>query len=92
MPIKWQILILLDNDRMNSLGPECDELKKTYDSCFNVWFTEKFLKVPKIYFFFIRKKRKIYNLNQWRVIRWIQVQKINKIDGKSWCFVAAFTI
>lgn len=29
---------------MNSIGPECDELKKTYDSCFNVWFTEKFLK------------------------------------------------
>ena len=32
---------------MNSIGPECDELKKTYDSCFNVWFTEKFLKVNK---------------------------------------------
>ncbi len=35
---------------MNSLGPECDELKKTYDSCFNVWFTEKFLKVPWLFY------------------------------------------
>lgn len=30
--------------RMNSLDPECNELKQKYDSCFNLWFTEKFLK------------------------------------------------
>jgi len=29
---------------MNSIGPECCELKAKYDSCFNVWFSEKFLK------------------------------------------------
>jgi len=29
---------------MNSLDPECNELKQKYDSCFNLWFTEKFLK------------------------------------------------
>ena len=29
---------------MNSIGPECSELKAKYDSCFNVWFSEKFLK------------------------------------------------
>jgi len=29
---------------MNSLDPECNELKTKYDSCFNLWFTEKFLK------------------------------------------------
>jgi len=29
---------------MNSLDPECNDLKTKYDSCFNLWFTEKFLK------------------------------------------------
>ena len=29
---------------MNSLGPECNELKQKYDACFNLWFSEKFLK------------------------------------------------
>jgi len=29
---------------MNSLGRECNELKGKYDACFNVWFSEKFLK------------------------------------------------
>ncbi|XP_055373063.1 TP53-regulated inhibitor of apoptosis 1-like [Condylostylus longicornis] len=29
---------------MNSIGDNCTELKKQYDACFNVWFTEKFLK------------------------------------------------
>jgi len=27
-----------------SFAPECTELKKTYDSCFNEWYSEKFLK------------------------------------------------
>jgi len=29
---------------MNSLGRECNELKGKYDDCFNVWFSQKFLK------------------------------------------------
>ena len=29
---------------MNSVGPECNDLKKEYDSCFNVWYSESFLK------------------------------------------------
>nr|XP_053655700.1 TP53-regulated inhibitor of apoptosis 1-like [Cherax quadricarinatus] len=29
---------------MNSVGEECIDLKQTYDSCFNKWFAEKFLK------------------------------------------------
>ena len=29
---------------MNSLGRECNELKGKYDECFNVWFSQKFLK------------------------------------------------
>lgn len=29
---------------MNSIGSSCNELKKQYDTCFNVWFAEKFLK------------------------------------------------
>ena len=29
---------------MNSLSPECQELKAQYDTCFNKWFREKFLK------------------------------------------------
>ncbi|KAK7487900.1 hypothetical protein BaRGS_00020801 [Batillaria attramentaria] len=29
---------------MNSVGEECQELKKAYDECFNKWFSERFLK------------------------------------------------
>ena len=29
---------------MNSIGKECNELKIKYDECFQVWFSEKFLK------------------------------------------------
>ena len=29
---------------MNSIGEECNELKQSYDACFNVWFAEKFLR------------------------------------------------
>lgn len=29
---------------MNSVGPDCGELKKVYDDCFNRWFAEQFLK------------------------------------------------
>lgn len=29
---------------MNSIGDDCNELKKQYDACFNNWFSDKFLK------------------------------------------------
>lgn len=29
---------------MNSIGPDCAEFKKVYDSCFQNWFTNHFLK------------------------------------------------
>lgn len=29
---------------MNSIGEECQDLKKNYDACFNAWFAEKFLR------------------------------------------------
>lgn len=28
---------------MDSVGPDCRELKQQYDECFNTWFTEQFL-------------------------------------------------
>jgi hypothetical protein len=29
---------------MSSIATECTELKKEYESCFNQWYSEKFLK------------------------------------------------
>ncbi|XP_026467053.1 TP53-regulated inhibitor of apoptosis 1-like [Ctenocephalides felis] len=29
---------------MNSIGSNCNELKKQYDTCFNNWFAENFLR------------------------------------------------
>ncbi|KAI8505100.1 TP53-regulated inhibitor of apoptosis 1 [Branchiostoma belcheri] len=29
---------------MNSVGSECNDMKRDYDQCFNKWFSEKFLK------------------------------------------------
>jgi len=29
---------------MNSIGENCNELKKQYDNCFLMWFSDKFLK------------------------------------------------
>ncbi|KAJ3190955.1 phosphatidylinositol N-acetylglucosaminyltransferase subunit gpi1 [Irineochytrium annulatum] len=29
---------------MSSISPECNELKQKYDTCFNRWYSEKFLK------------------------------------------------
>lgn len=29
---------------MNSIDPECTPLKNVYDTCFNTWYAEKFLK------------------------------------------------
>lgn len=29
---------------MNSIGEDCNEMKKAYDACFNSWFAEKFLR------------------------------------------------
>lgn len=32
---------------MDSIGPECTELKQKYEACFNKWYSEKFLKGDK---------------------------------------------
>lgn len=32
---------------MNSVGEECNELKKKYDACFHSWFSDHFLKGRK---------------------------------------------
>ncbi|GFT68012.1 uncharacterized protein NPIL_385701 [Nephila pilipes] len=29
---------------MDSIGKDCKELKQNYESCFNAWYSEKFLK------------------------------------------------
>jgi TRIAP1/MDM35 family protein len=29
---------------MNSIGEDCTSLKSKYESCFNTWFSEKFLR------------------------------------------------
>ena len=29
---------------MESIGSDCQELKRDYDACFNTWFKESFLK------------------------------------------------
>ncbi|XP_052866915.1 TP53-regulated inhibitor of apoptosis 1-like [Anopheles cruzii] len=29
---------------MNSIGDNCTQLKKDYDTCFNNWFSDRFLK------------------------------------------------
>ena len=29
---------------MNSIGEDCTELKKNYDTCFNNWFSDRFLR------------------------------------------------
>lgn len=31
-------------ERMQSISPECNELKYKYDDCFNSWFSERFLR------------------------------------------------
>ena len=32
---------------MQSIGPECTELKRKYDECFNSWFSDHYLKGNK---------------------------------------------
>lgn len=32
---------------MNSIGKDCNELKRRYEECFNSWFADKFLKGVK---------------------------------------------
>lgn len=34
----------MGNVMSQSFAPECTELKKEYDNCFNEWYMEKFLK------------------------------------------------
>lgn len=32
---------------MNSIGKDCNELKRAYEECFNAWFSDQFLKGNK---------------------------------------------
>lgn len=41
-------LLRLHLKMSKSFAPECTELKQNYDSCFNQWYTEKFLAGKKI--------------------------------------------
>lgn len=34
----------MGNMLSTSFAPECNEFKKEYDTCFNTWYSEKFLK------------------------------------------------
>ena len=34
----------VEDCRMNSVGGECNDLKAKYDACFQIWFSQKFLK------------------------------------------------
>lgn len=36
----WSYAIII----MESIEPKCTAIKHNYDACFNVWFSEKFLK------------------------------------------------
>ena len=38
------LLRQLAEEKMNSIGKDCNDLKTKYDACFQVWFSEKFLK------------------------------------------------
>nr|KAI8753349.1 TP53-regulated inhibitor of apoptosis 1-A [Biomphalaria glabrata] len=57
---------------MDSVGKECQELKRKYDECFNRWFADKFLKgvtedscneLFKVYQDCVKKAIKEKNLN-----------------------------
>lgn len=41
---KNNLRISLAKSKMNSIAEECNNLKKSYDECFNKWFSEQFLK------------------------------------------------
>lgn len=38
----------MGNTMSASFAPECTDLKKKYDNCFNEWYSEKFLKGKSI--------------------------------------------
>jgi TRIAP1/MDM35 family protein len=58
---------------MESIGKDCNELKAKYDECFQVWFSEKFLKgdtnddmckpIFNVYRDCVRKAMKENNIN-----------------------------
>ena len=39
-----EVILTEAGGKMQSVGKECNELKQKYDSCFQVWFSQKFLK------------------------------------------------
>ncbi|KAJ3317985.1 TP53-regulated inhibitor of apoptosis 1 [Boothiomyces sp. JEL0866] len=39
-----KLLVKIPVEEQNETAPECNDLKKEYDECFNKWYAEKFLK------------------------------------------------
>lgn len=39
--------LCIQQQTMNSIGKDCNDLKKAYEECFNSWFSDKFLKGDK---------------------------------------------
>ena len=67
---------------MSSISPECNEIKKEYDTCFNKWYSEKFLKGYKgddceVLF------------KQYRACVWVSGMR-GLIFGTGWAFVLCF--
>lgn len=61
---------------MNSIGNECNELKRQYDECFNNWFSERFLKGEKedvcqelfrTYQSCVKNALEKHNINVWEI-------------------------
>uniref|UniRef100_A0A2R5LGE6 Putative tp53-regulated inhibitor of apoptosis n=1 Tax=Ornithodoros turicata TaxID=34597 RepID=A0A2R5LGE6_9ACAR len=61
---------------MNSVGSECTELKKAYDACFNVWFSDHFLRgrkedrcapLLKVYQDCVKNAIRTQNIELWEV-------------------------
>ncbi|XP_046572781.1 TP53-regulated inhibitor of apoptosis 1-like [Haliotis rubra] len=61
---------------MNSVGQECQDLKKAYDDCFNKWFSDKFLKGQKedecaplfrVYQNCVKNAIKAKNIDLWQI-------------------------
>ena len=44
LPYRWTILLKLFLDDMESISTDCQQLKREYDTCFNAWFKDSFLK------------------------------------------------
>lgn len=61
---------------MNSVGSECNDLKKEYDACFNTWFSEHFLRgrredrcapLLKVYQDCVKNAIRTQNIELWEI-------------------------